>query len=47
VTANLGGVYCVRTRDGGHYAIIKVTAVSGSSLSFTWEYQPNGSRRFD
>lgn len=45
--ASSGGVYCVRTRDGAHYAIIKVTSIDNSSLSFGWIYQPNGSRSFD
>ncbi|HRQ39220.1 MAG TPA: hypothetical protein PLD25_15035 [Chloroflexota bacterium] len=43
---SLGGVYCVRTRDGVHYAIIKVTAVTHNNLTFTWKYQPDGSRMF-
>ncbi|MBE7532296.1 MAG: right-handed parallel beta-helix repeat-containing protein [Ardenticatenaceae bacterium] len=44
--ANLGGVYCVRTRDGEHYAVIQVTAVNNNNLTFTWKYQPDGSRSF-
>jgi hypothetical protein len=44
--ANLGRVYCVRTRSGEHYAVIKLTSIDNNSLSFTWEYQPDGSRRF-
>jgi hypothetical protein len=47
VGASSGNVYCVRTRDGAHYAVIKVTAIDDNSLTFTWVYQPNGSRRFD
>lgn len=42
-----GGVYCVRTRDGAHYAVIKLTSIDDSRLSFSWIYQPDGSRRFD
>lgn len=44
--ANLGSVYCVRTRSGEYYAVIKLTSTDNNSLSFTWEYQPDGSRRF-
>lgn len=46
VTASSGEVYCVRTRGGEHYAIIKLTDIGNSTLSFTWIYQPDGSRRF-
>lgn len=47
VDTSLGGVYCVRTRDGAHYAVIKLTSIDDSSLSFSWIYQPDGGRRFD
>ncbi|MFN2302715.1 MAG: hypothetical protein ACK2TV_03195, partial [Anaerolineales bacterium] len=46
VEASADGVYCVRTRDGEHYAAIKLTLLDESSLSFTWLYQPDGSRKF-
>jgi hypothetical protein len=47
VEANSGGVYCVRTRNGQHYAKIKLTSIGNSSLSFAWVYQPDGSRVFN
>ena len=47
VDTSPGGVYCVRTRDGAHYAAIKLTAIDDNSLTFSWVYQPDGSRRFD
>jgi hypothetical protein len=46
VQATVDGVYCVRTRDGSHYAVIQVTSTNKNSLTFTWIYQPDGSRRF-
>lgn len=46
VEASSSGVYCVRTRDGQHYAKIKLTSIGNVSLSFTWVYQPDGSRKF-
>lgn len=46
VVAELGNIYCTRTRDGEHYALVQVTAVSANSLSFKWVYQPNGSLQF-
>ena len=44
--ATEGSVYCVRTRDGAHYAKIKVTKVLSDRIAFAWVYQPSGSRRF-
>lgn len=42
----VGGVYCIRTRDGMHYAKILVTSLTNKTIKFNWVYQPNGSRRF-
>jgi hypothetical protein len=46
ITPVLGGIYCVRTRDGEHYAKIQVTDIAADHLSFDWVYQPNGTRFF-
>jgi pimeloyl-ACP methyl ester carboxylesterase len=46
VASQPGSVYCVRTRDGKHYAKIKITDAQIDRLAFDWVYQPNGSRRF-
>jgi hypothetical protein len=42
----VGGVYCIRTRDGMHYAKILVTSLTNKTIEFVWAYQPDGSRRF-
>jgi hypothetical protein len=39
-----GIVYCVRTRDGSHYAKIKITSIEDDRIAFAWVYQPSGSR---
>lgn len=39
-------VYCVRTRDGHHFAKIKVTGVEKDRISFDYVYQPDGTRKF-
>jgi len=39
-------VYCVRTRDGHHFAKIKVTGVEADRVSFDYVYQSNGTPRF-
>ncbi|CAB3802812.1 hypothetical protein LMG28688_05654 [Paraburkholderia caffeinitolerans] len=35
----LGGVYCIRTRDGRTYATIKVTDLEKDRVAFDWVYQ--------
>jgi hypothetical protein len=41
-----GHVYCVRTRDGLHYAKLRILFVGTDRMSFDYVYQPSGSRRF-
>jgi hypothetical protein len=41
-----GGVYCVRCRDGRHYAGIIVTEVSDSAIHFDWKYQSGERNKF-
>ncbi len=41
-----GGVYCVRARDGVHFAMIKVTDLLTDRIGFDWEYQTESTRRF-
>lgn len=41
-----GNVYCVRTRDGRHWAKVKITIVAPDRVSFDYVYQPSGSRTF-
>jgi hypothetical protein len=41
-----GGVYCVRTWDGLHYAKLHVLDVSRDRIAFEWVFQPNGTRSF-
>jgi hypothetical protein len=42
----LGGVYCVRTRDGRHWAKIKVAVLASDRIAFDYVYQPSGARTF-
>lgn len=39
-----GHVYCIRTRDGHHYAKIKISGVEKDRISYDYVYQPDGSR---
>jgi hypothetical protein len=39
-------IYCVLTRDGAHYAKIKVTEITDETIVFDWIYQPDGSPKF-
>lgn len=39
-------VYCVRTRDGHHFAKVKISYVAKDRISFDYVYQPSGSRNF-
>jgi hypothetical protein len=39
-------IYCVRTRDGHHFAKIKVTGIEKDRISFDYVYQPDGTRNF-
>ena len=41
-----GDIFCLRTRDGSHYAKIKVEEVLPGQISFDWVYQPSGARIF-
>lgn len=47
VSAKRGGVYCVRTRDGRHFAKLVVREVLADRIAFDWAYQSNGLRRFE
>jgi hypothetical protein len=50
VEATPDETYCVRTRDGEHYAKIQVTyvgSVTPTSIEFDWVYQPKKTRKFD
>lgn len=42
-----GGVYCVRARDGLHFAKLKVTDLQDDRIGFDWVYQANQTRLFD
>jgi hypothetical protein len=42
----VGGVYCIRARDGMHYAKILVTSLTNKAIEFDWVYQVDGSRQF-
>ncbi len=42
----LNHVYCVRTRDGHHFAKIRISGIEKDRISFDYVYQPNGSRSF-
>lgn len=46
VGIEVNSVYCVRARDGEHYAKIKVIEAS-DKLVFDWVYQPDGSTSFE
>lgn len=37
-------VYCIRTRDGKHFAKIIVTDVEKDRIAFDWVFQPSGTR---
>jgi pimeloyl-ACP methyl ester carboxylesterase len=44
--AEPNAVYCVRARDGHHYAAIKVTDIQADRIAFDWVYQPQSSSTF-
>lgn len=44
--AQLEHVYCVRTRDGRHWAKIKVSVIAPDRIAFDYVYQPSGSPQF-
>lgn len=46
VQPEIGHVYCVRTRDGHHFAKIKITYIGEDRVAFDYVYQPSGSRSF-
>jgi hypothetical protein len=41
-----GEIFCLRTRDGHHYAKIKVEEVLPNQIAFDWVFQPSGARVF-
>ncbi len=41
-----GGIYCVRSRDGKHYAVIRVDTVDNDRIGFDFIFQPSGSAKF-
>jgi hypothetical protein len=41
-----GGLYCLRTRDGKHFAVIRVDTVDEDRIGFEFIFQPNSSSRF-
>ena len=41
-----GALYVIRTRDGLHYAKLKVTELTNKSIAFDWVYQPLESTEF-
>jgi hypothetical protein len=46
IEATVNSLYCVRSRDGKHYAKIMLTDVEIDRVAFDWIYPPSGSRRF-
>ena len=46
VPPDIGGVYCVRSRDGAHFAKIKVIDIRADRIAFDWQYQTRPTRRF-
>jgi hypothetical protein len=46
VPVRLGAIYCLRLRDGKHYAALKVTDLSDDRIGFDYKFQPNQARRF-
>ena len=47
VPAKADTAYCIRTRDGKHYAKILITAIGNGQIVFQWVYQPALTNRFD
>lgn len=41
-----GALYCLRSRDGNHYAVIRVDVVDDDRIGFDYLYQPAASARF-
>ena len=39
-------VYCVRSRDGNHFAVINIVEIRSDRIAFDWLYQTKPSRRF-
>jgi hypothetical protein len=39
-------ILCIRSRDGAHFALLRVTEVSKGRIAFDWEFQTNGTRNF-
>jgi hypothetical protein len=44
--ADDGGVYCVLTRDGLHYAKVRITSLQKDRIALDWIFQPATSRYF-
>lgn len=44
--AHQNAIYCLRTRDGQHFAKIKITEVDADRIAFDWVFQPSGSPSF-
>lgn len=44
--AEPNAMYCVRTRDGHHFAVIKITDIQADRIGFDWAYQPESSSNF-
>ncbi len=42
----VAAVYCVRTRSGSTYALIRVDAIDDDRIVIDYLYQPNGSNKF-
>jgi hypothetical protein len=41
-----GALYCLRTRDGKHFAVIRVDTVDEDRIGFDFVFQPRGSAKF-
>lgn len=41
-----GGIYCLRARDGKHYAVIRVDTIDEDRIGFDFIFQPSGSSKF-
>ncbi len=45
-TPSKDSIYCLRLRDGNHYALIQVNAIDDDRIGFDYLYQPSGTARF-
>lgn len=46
VPASVDDIFCVMTRDGGHFAKIRILKIDPHQITFMWVYQPSGSPSF-